>query len=79
MQTKVRKIDQIGRIVLPKEFRDSYDLVKEGDEVELIEVEGGLLLKKHTPKCTFCGSEDELIEHMGKAVCRVCLAEINQK
>ena len=79
MKSVVRKIDQIGRVVLPKNIRDAYDLTKEGDEVEIIEMAEGILLKKHTPECTFCGSKENLIEHKGKSICKDCLKALNSK
>lgn len=79
MKSVVRKIDQIGRVVLPKNIRDAYDLTKEGDEVEIIDTGEGILLKRHTPECTFCGNKEDLIDHMGKAICKDCLKILNMK
>jgi len=78
MNSTVRKIDQIGRVVLPMSVRKKYDLEEEGLEVEIIELEEGILIKKHTPQCTFCGSKDELVEHKGKAICKKCLKELSK-
>ena len=50
----VRKLDELGRIVIPIEIRKVYDL-KEGDSLEIIEKDGEISIKKcldtYCPKC----------------------------
>lgn len=73
----IRKIDELGRIVLPIETRKSLNL-KEKDSVEISVFDGGIFLKPtHTQYCTFCEGENDLIEHGKKYICKTCLAEIN--
>ena len=50
----VRKVDQLGRIVLPKELRRTYKL-DVGDEIEIFTEENMVVLKKYEPACIFCG------------------------
>lgn len=66
----IRKIDELGRIVIPKEFRDNFDM-KEGDKLEIIaNKEGQIILKKFERKvCTQCnksvGIEDKYCKYCG--------------
>lgn len=74
----VRRIDPLGRLVIPKEIRRKLD-IKENDEVEMT-VEGKqVIIKKHSNSCTFCDCQDEdkLIEFMGKKVCIDCKKNIH--
>ncbi len=54
----VRKVDQLGRIVLPKSLRKRYQL-NEGELVEILVQGDTIYLEKHYPKCTVCGSRAE--------------------
>ncbi len=74
----VRKIDELGRVVLPMEMRKSMG-IKDGDAFEIY-VEGEkIIFAKYTPFCLFCGSSEGMVEHCGKKVCRKCLEEMNAK
>lgn len=67
-----RKVDELGRIVLPIELRRSLDIA-EKDAVEIY-VEGNMImLKKHEPSCVFCGNSTGTVEYMEKIVCSSCL------
>ena len=79
----VRRIDDLGRVVIPKEIRRTMR-IREGDPLltsltqETLEffVEGEtLLLKRYAPACTFCGGNKELKEYNGKRICAACLNE----
>lgn len=71
----VRKVDELGRIVIPKELRRTSDIA-EGDPLEFY-VEGEqIILKKYEPNCIFCGQADEIVNYKGKNICRKCLEEI---
>ncbi len=67
----VRKIDELGRIVLPQELRTKLDLGAK-DGVEFYWHDNFLMLKKHEPACTFCGSADGIIQYEGKNICKAC-------
>ena len=67
----VRKLDELGRVVLPIEIRRSFELT-ERDSVEIY-VEGeSIVLRKHQPNCSFCGESKNLVEFKGKPVCKKC-------
>ena len=72
----VRKLDDLGRIVLPIELRRTLDIA---DKAPLeIFVEGdSIILRKYEPSCVFCG-KSATIEHMGRNVCSDCLRELSQ-
>ena len=71
----VRKIDELGRIVVPKEMRKSLS-IENGDEVEILFTEDGILVKKYIPYCVLCSGKDDLQPVEGKYICRDCRAKI---
>ena len=74
----VRKIDELGRIVLPSELRRVFG-IREGDELE-ISVDGNrVILEKRQDVCLFCSAEDNLITFEGRAVCRSCAGKLGQQ
>jgi len=72
----VRKVDELGRLVLPIEMRRTLGL-NEKDPVEIF-VEGeSIVLRKYQATCVFCGSSDAGLEFKGKHICGDCLKKIN--
>ncbi|MGB7859054.1 MAG: AbrB/MazE/SpoVT family DNA-binding domain-containing protein [Acidimicrobiia bacterium] len=70
-----RKIDDLGRIVIPAETRRMFN-IREGDHL-LIAVEGGnIVIRKLTDTCTFCGSDTNVAQFKGKGVCASCRAQL---
>lgn len=68
----VRKVDELGRVVLPKELRDVFN-IQEGTPLEVyVGEEGQIILKKYKRGCTFCGSGDNLAQYLGENVCQTC-------
>lgn len=63
----VRKIDALGRMVLPSELRANFNL-KEGDALEIFTSNDMIVLKKYTPADIFTGEMDNLVEYRGKKV-----------
>jgi len=76
METGIaRKIDDLGRIVIPAETRRLFN-IREGDHL-FIAVEGGsIVLRKLTDTCTFCGSETKVSQFKGKGICSSCRAQL---
>ncbi len=73
----VRKVDELGRIVLPIELRRTLN-IEIKDPVEIF-VEGDfILLKKYEPACVFCGNAKDVETFNGKNVCKKCLEEIKK-
>ena len=68
----VRKVDELGRVVLPKELRDVMG-IEERTPLEIFTEEDTIILKKHETACTFCGGTEDLTVFRGKQICSVCL------
>ena len=71
----VRKVDQLGRIVLPKELRRMLD-IKDRDEVEIYMQEDMIILKKYEQGCVLCGSMEKGLIVNDKKVCSRCVKAI---
>ena len=70
----IRKIDELGRFVIPMEMRNKLD-ISSNDTLEIY-VEGTtIMLKKYQPDCVFCGSSKNVTPYKGKNVCEKCLNE----
>lgn len=71
----IRKIDELGRIVLPVELRRKFDIdVK--DSLEIYTDNNCIILKKYEPACIFCGSSEEIFDFGGKNICHACAEKI---
>lgn len=71
----VRPVDELGRIVLPKELRKSLD-INARDSVEIFTDGGRIILQKYEPACIFCGNADNVVYYEGKRICSECLAKL---
>lgn len=71
----VRKLDQLGRIVLPKELRTVLNL-REIYALEIYVDGEEIILKKYEPACIFCGDAREVVNYRGKNICKKCLEEM---
>ena len=69
----VRKIDETGRIVLPKDFRRRLALEPNADAVELFADGDQIIIRKYAARCIFCGSSDDTFEFAGH--CHHCEQE----
>jgi len=74
----IRKVDDLGRVVLPIEFRRVLD-ISERDEVEIVLENDQIILQKFEPVCVFCGGNQELISFNRKNVCRTCIQKMAEK
>lgn len=73
----VRKMDNLGRIVLPMEIRTTFDIGPK-DDLEIF-VEGDrIILQKYSPCCPFCGSKGESVTFEGKRICKECAKKISE-
>ena len=71
----IRKVDDLGRIVLPIELRRTLDIA-ERDELEIYMENDQIILKKYEPACIFCASSRNLVSYSGKNVCRDCVKKM---
>ncbi len=73
----VRKVDELGRVVIPIELRrtlgiavkDSLEIYVDGDKI---------ILKKYEPACVFCSSEEGVSQFKGKNICKTCAKGIGK-
>lgn len=71
----VRRVDELGRLCIPKEFRRTLS-IEEGDTLEVF-VEGkDMILRKYQPGCIFCGEFKDIISFKNKIVCKKCINEL---
>ena len=71
----VRRVDELGRVVIPIEIRNKFD-IKEKDPIEIYVDGSSIVLRKFEPNCTFCGNTKNLIEYNHKLVCNKCAKKI---
>ena len=73
----VRRIDELGRVVIPKEMcRTLY--ISSGDPLEF-SIEGeNIIIKKHHPICALCGGVGNLCEYKEKLICSECLSDLKK-
>ena len=73
----VRKVDELGRIVLPIELRRTLD-IDEKDALEIYVDGSSVILRKYEPSCVCCGDAGDVLTYKGKNICRACLREMSQ-
>jgi transcriptional pleiotropic regulator of transition state genes len=74
----VRRIDDLGRMVIPIELRKTMNINKK-DPMEVFVDDDKIILKKYEPACIFCGSADDVIEFDGRTICGNCKEKIAAK
>lgn len=67
----VRKVDDLGRIVIPVELRKKFD-IEIKDSMEIYTEEDCIILKKYQPACIFCGDAKNIFQFNGKNICPSC-------
>lgn len=72
----VRKVDELGRIVIPIELRNKLNIAIK-DPIEIFVEGSSIVLKKYEPNCIFCGSSKELTSYKDKLICSKCLAKLS--
>lgn len=73
----VRRVDELGRIVLPIELRRNFEIA-EKDALEIFVDESTIILKKYQPGCIFCGDARNVKNFQGKNICSVCIKSIKE-
>ncbi len=74
----VRKVDELGRIVLPIEIRKTMD-IKEKDAIEIFTDADRIILQKYQPACMFCNNADNIVYFNGKRICTSCIEKIKSQ
>ena len=73
----VRKVDELGRIVIPIELRRNLD-IDEKDSLEIYVEDDHIILKKYSPACAFCSNASGITVFKGRNICSSCLAELSE-
>ena len=73
----VRKVDELGGIVLPSELRKSLG-IEVKDSLEIYTSGDSVILKKYLPACVFCGEANDIITFKGKNICKNCLRQVSK-
>lgn len=73
----VRKVDELGRVVLPIELRRTLNIA-EKDALEIFVDGQNIILKKYEPACIFCGNAKDVTIHKNKNICSECLEELRK-
>ena len=73
----VRRVDELGRVVIPIEIRNKFDIF-ERDQIEIFVDGSSIILKKFEPNCVFCGNTENLLKYKDKKICEKCSKEIFQ-
>lgn len=74
----VRKVDELGRIVLPIELRHTLGIDPK-DTLEIYVDEDTIILRKYEPACIFCDNAKDIVIYNGKNVCRDCIDVLAEK
>ncbi|WP_461615762.1 AbrB/MazE/SpoVT family DNA-binding domain-containing protein [Clostridium sp. Marseille-QA1073] len=74
----VRRVDELGRIVIPIELRRTLD-IEIKDALEIYVDKDQIILKKYEPACIFCGNARDITNYKGKNICNECLEELNKE
>ncbi len=74
----VRKVDELGRVVLPVELRRNL-AIEEKDGLEIFIDSDKIILRKYEPSCVFCGNVNDMTTFRGKNVCKQCMAVMGQE
>lgn len=73
----VRKVDELGRIVIPIELRNKLDIAIK-DPIEIFVEGSSIVLKKYEQNCIFCGNTKELTSYKEKLICTKCLTKLSE-
>ncbi len=73
----IRKVDELGRIVLPVELRRGLG-IEDKDALEIFVDEDRIILKKYESTCIFCGNPQPAGEFKGKRICEACMKALKK-
>lgn len=74
----VRKVDNLGRVVIPIELRRNLDIdIK--DALEIFVEDDQIILKKYAPACIFCGQAKDVKPFKGKNICPTCRGQLKSE
>ena len=74
----VRKVDELGRVVIPIELRNKFN-IKVKDPIEIFVDDNSIILQKYEPNCIFCGNSKKLMKYNDKMICHKCAEKIKKQ
>ncbi|MBR7099201.1 MAG: AbrB/MazE/SpoVT family DNA-binding domain-containing protein [Clostridia bacterium] len=74
----VRRVDELGRVVLPAEIRQAMD-IKVKDSLEIYTNGDAIVLQKYQQSCVFCEEGEDLVVFAQKRICPACLQKIKNQ
>ena len=74
----VKKIDELGRILIPKELRSNLE-IETKDALEMFVDGDRIVLQKYQPACIFCNSADDIVFFEGRRICASCLSKLKSR
>lgn len=72
----VRKVDELGKVVIPKELRRTLDIQENETSLEIYTEGSSIIFKKYERGCVFCGEAKETTKFKGKHICKTCLKDL---
>ena len=72
----VRRLDELGRLVIPIEIRNKLNIT-ERDPIEIYVDGSNIILNKYEGTCIFCGNNKNLTEYKAKNICSSCLKKLS--
>ena len=73
----IRRVDELGRVVIPIEIRNQFNIV-EKDSIEIFVQGSTIVLKKFEQNCIFCGNTQNLLSYNNKLICQNCADKISK-
>lgn len=74
----IRKLDELGRVCLPKEMRKSLEM-EERQRLEIDLKNETIIIRKYEDKCTFCGNSKDISNFKEKKICGKCKEELRDE
>ncbi|MBE6067965.1 MAG: AbrB/MazE/SpoVT family DNA-binding domain-containing protein [Clostridium lundense] len=74
----VRKVDSLGRVVIPREITKTHNIKLNETSLEIYVDGDQIILKKYQPSCIFCHEAKVIVEFKGKNVCKKCIKELKK-
>ena len=71
----VRRVDELGRVVIPIELRNQFQIA-EKDPIEIFVDGSCIVLKKYEKSCLFCGNTKKLTNYKDKLICSKCIKQL---
>lgn len=71
----VRKVDSLGRVVIPRELRRLMD-INEGDALEIFKSKNSIVFRKYSTSCSICGNSEKVKRYNGVGICESCREKI---